>query len=111
MRIYIPTTIAGLEAYVRSGSVPSTAERIVAADDTEEAEYEALSEAADAAAGLLDEPGRRVVLVADVTDEDTAVPMELVDAVHADTDDIDPADEDLPDLGWFGTQEIDDLIG
>lgn len=111
MRIYIPTTIAGLAAYVRSGSVPSTAERIVAVDDTEEAEYEALSEAADSAAGLLDEPGRRVVLVADVADEDAAVPMDLVDAVHADTDDIDPADDDLPDLGWFGTQEIDDLIG
>ncbi|MCW2753337.1 MAG: hypothetical protein JWQ32_748 [Marmoricola sp.] len=111
MRIYVPTTLAGLAAYVRSGAVPSTAERIVATDDTEESEYEALAEAAEAAAALLDEPGRRVVLVADVEDEDAAVPMELIEAVHADTDDVDPADDDLPDLGWFATQEIDDLLG
>lgn len=111
MRVYIPATLAGLAAYTRSEAVPSTAERFVADDDTEEAEYEALCEAAVAAAGLLDEPGRRVVIVADVADEDAAIPMSQVEAVHADTDDVDPADEDLPDLGWFGTQEIDDLIG
>ncbi|MFL6156608.1 MAG: DUF6912 family protein [Marmoricola sp.] len=111
MRIYVPTTPAGLAAYVRADSVPSTAERFTAVDDTEEAEYETLTEAAEAAAGLLDEPGRRVVIVADVDDEDGAFAMSAVEAVHADTDDVDPGDDDLPDLGWFGLQEIDDLIG
>lgn len=110
MRIYVPTTLPGLAAYVRAGAVPSTAERFVAADDTEEAEYEALAEAAEVATGLLDDPARRVVIVADVDDEDDAFPISAIDAVHADTDEVDPADEDLPDLGWFATQEIDDLI-
>jgi hypothetical protein len=110
MRIYVPTTLPGLAAFVRADAVPSTAERFVADDDTEEAEYEALSEATEAATSLLDEPGRRVVVVADVDDEDAAVPFSRVEAVHADTDEVDPAQEDLPDLGWFATQEIDDLL-
>lgn len=111
MRIYVPTTLPGLAAYVRSGSVPSTAERFVADDDSEEAEYEALVEASEAATALLDEPARRVVVVADVDDEDEAFPISAIEAVHADTDEVDPGDEDLPDLGWFATQEIEDLIG
>jgi hypothetical protein len=113
MRVYVPATLAGLAAYVRSGTVPSIAERFTAVVESEEAEYDALTEAAEAAAALLDEPGRRVVIVADLADEDAAFGMEQIDAVHADTDDIDPAgDPDaLPDLGWFAAQEIDDLIG
>ncbi|RNL63071.1 hypothetical protein EFK50_15265 [Nocardioides marmoriginsengisoli] len=111
MRIYVPTTLPGLAAYLRADAVPSTAERFVPDDETEEAEYEALSEAAEAATALLDEPGRRVVVVADVPDEDAAFPISLIEAVHADTDDVDPASDDLPDLGWYATQEIDDLIG
>ena len=111
MRIYVPTTLPGLAAYVRADAVPSTAERFTAEDDSEEAEYEALAEAAEAAAGLLDEPGRRVVLVADVSDEDAAFPVRLIEAVHADTDDVDPGDDDLPDLAWFASQEIEDLLG
>lgn len=111
MRIYVPTTLPGLAAYVRAGSVPSTAERFVAEDESEESEYDALAEAAEAATGLLDEPGRRVVIVADVEDEDAAFPIALIEAIHADTDDADPGAQELPDLGWFATQEIDDLIG
>ncbi|MET3963027.1 hypothetical protein ABIE44_002961 [Marmoricola sp. OAE513] len=111
MRVYVPTTVAGLAAYVRSGSVPSTAERFVPVDDSEEAEYEALAEAAEVATGLLEEDGRRVVIVADVEDEDAAFPLSQVEAVHADTEDVDPGEDDLPDLGWFATQEIPDLIG
>jgi hypothetical protein len=111
MRIYVPTTLGGLAAYMRAETVPSTAERFVPDDESEEAEYEALSEASDAATALLDEPGRRIVIVADVDDEDAAFPIALIEAVHADTDDVDPAEEDLPDLGWYATQEIDDLIG
>ena len=116
MRVYVPTTVAGLAAYVRSGSVPSIAERFVPDDDSEEAEYETLAEAAEVATGLLDAEsmaagGRRVVIVADVEDEDAAFPFSQVEAVHADTEDIDPGADDLPDLGWFATQEIPDLIG
>jgi hypothetical protein len=111
VRVYVPTTLPGLAAYLRAEAVPSTAERFVADDDSEEAEYEALSEAAVAALGLLDEPGRRVVIVADVADEDAAFPVSQIEAVHADTDDVDPGEDDLPDLGWYATQEIDDLIG
>lgn len=111
MRIYIPTTLPGLAAYMRAGSVPSIAERFVAEDETEEAEYEALTEAAEAATGLLGEAARRVVIVADVADEDSAFPISMIEAVHADTDEVDPGAENLPDLGWFATQEIDDLIG
>lgn len=110
MRIYVPTTLAGLAAYVRADAVPSTAERFTAVDDTEEAEYEALAEAAEAAASLLDEPGRRAVVVADVEDEDAAFPVSVIEAVHADTDDVDPGDDELPELGWFASQEIDDLV-
>jgi hypothetical protein len=111
VRVYVPTTLAGLAAYVRADAVPSTAERFVAADETEEAEYEALDEAARAAAGLLDSPGRRVVIVAEVDDEDAAFGLRRVEAVHADTDEVDPGDDDLPELAWYATQEIDDLIG
>ena len=43
---------------------------------------------------------------------DSAIPMRLVQAVHADTEDIDPSSpEQLGDLGWFGVQEIPDLLG
>lgn len=111
MRVYVPATLPGLAAYMRAGSVPSIAERFVAEDDSEEAEYEALAEAAEAAVALLDEPGRRVVIVADIEDEDAAFGLEMIEAVHADTDEVDPAEEVLPDLAWYATQEIDDLIG
>jgi hypothetical protein len=41
----------------------------------------------------------------------SAIPMRLVHAVHADTVDIDPTlPERLGDLGWFGVQEIPDLL-
>jgi hypothetical protein len=112
-RVYVPATVVALGAYVRSGVVPSTTDRFVADDETEEAEYAALAEAAEAALGLLDEDGRRVVIVADLDDEDAAFGIDEIEAVHADTDDVDAgADpEDLPELGWFATQEIDDLLG
>jgi hypothetical protein len=110
VRIYVPATLAGLAGYLRSGAVPSTAERFVAPDDSEESEYAALEAAAVAAVGLLDGPGRRVVLVAEVADEDAAVPLDRLEAVHADTEPVDPAARDLPDLAWFATQEIEDLL-
>ena len=111
MRVDLATTMPRLAAFVASGQVAAGGDRYVAEEETEEAEYDALAEAASAAADLLDGPGRRVVLVADVPDPDAGFPMSLVVAVHADTEDIDPADPDLPDLGWYAVQEIPELLG
>jgi hypothetical protein len=111
VRVYLATTVPALAGFVERGQVPAEGERYVAVDETEEAEYDALAEAASAAAGLLDGPGRRVVLVADVPDPDAAFPTSLVAAVHADTDDVDPTAADLPELGWYAVQEIPDIIG
>jgi len=111
VRVYVPATLAALAGFAASGQVPADADRFVATEETEEAEYDALTEASIAASELLDGPGRRVVVVGDVPDPDAAFPMSLVAAVHADTEDVDPASEDLPDLGWYAVQEIPDLIG
>jgi hypothetical protein len=100
--------------------------------DEEEWAYAALMAAADDSAALLadsprdsgtgDERPRRVVVVAEVpgvTEDrestvvsvDSAVAMRLVRAVHADTDDVDPAaPEALGDLGWYAVQEIPALL-
>lgn len=106
-RVYVPTSLAGLASYAGAGEVPAAADRFVAPDETEEGEYAALVAAGAAAAELLDGPGRRVVLVAEVTDVDGPVPMRDVVAVHADaTEGADPDD----DLAWFATQEIPHLL-
>jgi hypothetical protein len=104
-RIYVPATLAGLRDVVAAGKVPASADRFVAADDDEESEYAALMAAAEASAEL--GGSRRVVLVAEVDDADAEVPLDRLAAVHADTsDDAGPED----DLGWFGVQEIPDLL-
>lgn len=106
-RVYVPTTLAGLASYVATGLVPAADDRFVAPDDTEEGEYAALLAAGAAAADLLEGPGRRVVVVAEVADADDAVPMREVVAVHADaTEGADPDD----DLAWFATQEVPHLL-
>ena len=78
MRVYLPTTTAGLAAAVRTGSFPASAGHAVtpairewyAAGDTEELEYAALTEAAEASLRLIAaEPAgvrRRVVLATDL---------------------------------------------
>ena len=107
IRVYLPLTLSSLADAHRSGVVPTAAERFVAADEDEQSEYDALMAAADASAGLLDGPGRRVVLVAEVADADGTISMDDVVACHVDLeDDADPDD----DLGWFATQEIPDLL-
>ena len=100
--------------------------------DEEELAYAVLMAAADDAAAELAAPRetpqdeevrpRRVVLVAEVpavTEDrestvvsvDSAIAMRLVEAVHADTSDIDPSSpEAMGDLGWFAVQEIPDLL-
>jgi hypothetical protein len=110
VRVYVPTTLAGLAALTRDGALPVSAERYVTDSDAEEAEYAALMAAAADAAALLDGPGRRVVVVAEVGDPDGAVPLRDVVAVHADPEDR-PADADPDeDLGWYAAQEIDALL-
>jgi hypothetical protein len=80
MRVYLPTTPAVLAAAVRAGSVPASAGHAVtpairewySAGDTEELEYAALTEAAEASLRLIaaepDGVRRRVVLAADLPD-------------------------------------------
>jgi hypothetical protein len=111
VRVYVPATLAALAELAARGELPPSTDRFVAADDTEEAEYDALGEAAAASAAMLGGVGRRVVVVAELPDPDGAVPLTLVAAVHADTDDVDPGATDLPDLGWYAVQEIADLLG
>ena len=107
MRAYLPSTLELLARHDAEGEVPVGADPITAEDESDEAEYAALMTAADASAALLDGPGRRVVLVAEVPDGATSVPVRLVASVHVDTDDdADPDD----DLAWYATQEIPDLL-
>ena len=113
MRVYVPATLAVLAELHAVGAVAGPG-RVAASEATEEAEYDALTRAAEASAALLEGPGRRVVVVAETTGPAGGpITMPEVVAVHVDTEDVDPgADPDeLPDLGWFATQEIADLLG
>ena len=111
MRIYVPTTLAGLARLRDDGSLPASAERYVADGDGEDQEYAALVAAAVDAAALLAGPGRRVVVVADVAEPDGVVPLSEVVAVHADPEDRPAGADPEDDLGWYATQEIDALLG
>jgi hypothetical protein len=111
VRVYVPATLTVVAELVARGELPASTDRFVAAEETEEAEYDALTEAAAPSGALLGAAGRRVVVVADLDDPDGPVPLTLVAAVHADTEDVDPASDDLPDLGWYAVQEIPDLLG
>jgi hypothetical protein len=110
-RVYMPTTIAVLREQVREGVI-SDHEQVWADGTDEEAEYQALMSAAEASAELLDGPGRRVVVVAELADPRVDVPTQLRDVIafYADPDDR-PQDAD-PDeaLCWYATQEIDVLL-
>ncbi|MFL6023566.1 MAG: DUF6912 family protein [Marmoricola sp.] len=110
MRIYVPTTLEELAAFVAAGEVPATAERYVANDESEDSEYDALAAAADDSAAQQQGRGRRVVVVADVPDPDAGFAVSRVDAVHADSAPVDLASAHLPELGWYATQEIPDLL-
>ena len=106
-RVYVPNTLAALATYVDNGYISESADRFVAPGEDDESEYAALLAASELAEALLDGPGRRVVVVAEVTYEDGPIAMEQVVAVHADTDDDHDPDDDL---GWFATQEIPYLL-
>jgi hypothetical protein len=110
LRRYCATTLPALADHVRAGQLPVPADAVLARDESEDAEYEALVQAADASAalvaGLPDGQRRRVVVVTEATSGEL-VPLSRVLSVHADaTDDADP-DEDL---GWYATQELEDLL-
>lgn len=109
-RVYVPATLDLLAQWYAAGEILGADDGYAAPDETEEGEYAALMSAADASGELLGGAGRRVVVVIDTT-VDGPVPLRDVVAVHADPADR-PADADPDeDLGWFGTQEIPDLIG
>ena len=133
-RVYLPASLDSLAGYVADGGIgpaPVHAHAVTGwlraswpEAGEEEWEYAALMAAADDAAVALtdEETQRRVVLVAEVDavteDEestevtvDSAISMRLVQALHVDTTDIDLSmPETLGDLGWFGVQEIPDLL-
>jgi len=116
MRLYVPATLHLLAGLDRAGDLPVTDDVVVAPDDSEDGEYDALMTAAGTSALLAAEldPGerRRVVIVAEVDRLGPRVALPDVVAVHADADDLpagaDP--DDLEDLGWYATQEIPDLL-
>jgi hypothetical protein len=115
MRVYLPTTLAGLAAAYAAGAVdPSAGGHAVTGavrewyvtGDLEELEYAAFTEAAEASLRLLavaGGPWRRVVVAADVPDGDvrprddgpyrsavtvaSAVPLRAVASVHVDEED------------------------
>ncbi|MCD6640026.1 MAG: hypothetical protein LT071_08950 [Nocardioides sp.] len=108
-RRYLPTTLPDL-ARDWTGDGPAVRGVVEAHDDTEESEYAALMDAADASAamvaGLPDGERRRVVVVVEAGAPEVPSWRHVV-AVHVDSgDDADPDD----DLGWWATQEIGDLV-
>ncbi|MGD9961064.1 DUF6912 family protein [Nocardioides sp.] len=109
-RLYLPGTLQRL-VLLRSEGRIDLAGALEAPDDSEEGEYAALMEAADASAGLVagleDGRRRRVVVVVEADPDARLASLQQVVAVHVDTtDDADPED----DLAWFATQEIEALL-
>jgi hypothetical protein len=130
-RLYIPATLHQLVVLERDGRLRLDVDEVVIApDDSEDSEYDALMTAAGASALLVREldPGerRRVVIVAEVAWPAELVVLADVVAVHADAGDLPstggpdaPGDpdgldmddlDDLGDLGWYATQEIPRLL-
>ncbi len=119
-RLYVPATLRTLADLQRDGSLEVGDDVVIAPDDGEDTEYDALMTAADASAALLAGLGpgarRRVVVVAEVAsapDSSTSrIRLADVVAVHADPTDVphDTDPDDLGDLGWYATQEIPDLV-
>lgn len=118
-----PALPAGLAAYAVTDGLRAA----VGEDDEELCEYAALHLAADAswAARGAGDPARRAVLVAEVgrveeTGDDPGgvrllddVAWRRVVALHADTEPVhgDPTHDDAaPELGWFATQEIAEVV-
>jgi len=110
VRCYVPTTLDRLRTHVEQGRLPDDVDRFEPEGDDEESEYAALMDAAEAAAALLDGPGRRVVVVAEVDPASTWLAMSDVVAVHCDVADRPAGADPDEDLAWFATQEIEELV-
>lgn len=136
MRVYLPATLPGVARLLAAGQVagPSAAHAVTPAlradhphAELEELEYDALLAAAAEALALLDDDSsaarRRVVLAADVPDASLAprpdagstavvvsldVPLDRIVSAHVDEAGADPDDD--PDLLWYATQELSDLL-
>ena len=112
-RVYLPLTVALLAELHAAGEAIVTDDFVVAEDDSEDGEYAALMTAADASTALLTGAGRRVVVVAELEKEPEpgwTIPLKRIVAVHADPEDR-PVDADPDeDLGWYGVQEIPQLL-
>ena len=107
MRVYVPSSLDLLAAWHAAGEVPWPEETVVAEEEDEASEYDALMTAADASAELIGGHGRRVVVVAEGAAADHPIALRRVVAVHADVEDFTDPDDDL---AWFATQEIDQLL-
>jgi len=110
VRCYVPVTLDRLRTYVEAGRLPDELDRFDPAGDDEESEYAALMAAADAAAALLDGPGRRVVVVAEIDAPSSPIGIGDLVAVHCDVADRAADADPDEDLAWFATQEIDSLL-
>lgn len=111
-RVYAPATRALLAAWHACAVLPADAERVLAPADDEDTEYDALMTAAELALGLAPDDGRRVVVVAETGDAEAEgdVPLRQWVAVHCDVTDRGAEADSDDDLGWFGVQEIPDLL-
>jgi len=115
-RVYLPSTVHLLARLDEAGSLSVGDDAVLAPDDSEEGEYDALMTAAETSAVLAAEldPGdrRRVVIVAEMSALAESLTLAGVVAVHADADDLPPGAlaDDLDELGWYATQEIPHLL-
>jgi hypothetical protein len=137
-RIYVPLNRAMLAAAVAAGKLGPAPVRAYAVTpdlravygaelDVEELEYAAYSMAVTASRTMLDadrsDDGRRLVAAADVetvqprsgaepgeVEVPEPIPWTAVAAVHADTEAIADATADDPELAWYATQEVPDLL-
>jgi len=109
-RIYLPTTIERVRGLLESRTIAPDPEPFEADGDDEGAEYAALMSAADVSTSLLGGPGRRIVLVAEVSDASAPLALSDLVAVHADVADRPEGADPDEDLAWFGVQEIDSLV-
>lgn len=117
IRVYLPTTRAGLAALVAGEGWEELSvgvEPVVAEGDSEDEEYAALMTAADASTALYDATGeagrRRVVVVADVPSAKAGVTLDVVASVHLDTEDRDADADPDDDLAWFVPDELAQLL-
>jgi hypothetical protein len=115
-RLYVPATLHLLAVLERHGALHVGDDAVIAPDDSEDAEYDALMTAAETSAVLASEldvgDRRRVVVVAEVRGDVESISLGDVVAVHADAQDLPPGADpaDLDDLGWYATQEIAELL-